>query len=127
MPKASEYPADGTFMIPGGFITSREGNAGQAWDLGVSYSPDPWKFSVVHNESSRKVAKGQKTKGSAFTFTTDYKVRPGLILFGELDFISSKSCDYACAVYNAVRAKGERGAIRKQSAVLVSVGAKFFF
>ncbi|MDR0630513.1 MAG: porin [Holosporales bacterium] len=123
-PRASEYPKDGAFMIPGGFITARDGNAGHAWNVGASFKlNDKWTHSFVYHRTQRKVTTKQKTTGDIFTFATDYQICQGITMFLEVNLVDTKSCDYACAIFNAIRPKGERNAIRKQKTTLFVLGA----
>lgn len=127
LPVSSTYTSDsGLAVLPGGFIAAKDSNAGHAWNIGARYNLGKnWSFAGVYHRTDRKVTAGQKATGNMFTFTTDYLVCPGLKLFVEVDHVVTKSCDYACAVYNLVRNK--KDAIRKQNATLFAVGAKVSF
>ncbi|MDR1476397.1 MAG: porin [Holosporales bacterium] len=126
LPKTEEFTTpDGKSVIPGGFLVAKDGNAGQVWNLGASYTTGRWTFAGVYNRMSRKVTEGQRTAGNIYTFAVEYLACPGLKFFGEIDQISTHSCDYACAVYNLVHEK--KNAIKKQSATFIAVGAKVSF
>lgn len=126
LPKDSEFTTkDGKSVIPGGFLVAKDGNAGHAWNLGVKYTMDRWTFTGIYNRTHRKVTAGQNTSGGIYTLSVEYLVCPGLKFFGEMDLISTRSCDYACAVYNLVHEN--KSAIRKQKATFIAVGAKVSF
>ncbi|MDR1288862.1 MAG: porin [Holosporales bacterium] len=126
LPKDSEFmSSDNKAVIPGGFLVAKDGNAGYAWNVGTRYIWKQWTFTGVYNRTHRKVTAGQNASGNIYTLSVEYLVCPGLKFFGELDQISTKSCDYACSVYNLVRAK--KNAIKKQTATFIAVGAKISF
>jgi hypothetical protein len=127
LPKDSEFTADDNkAVIPGGFLVAKDGNAGHAWNVGAKCAVnDQWSITGVYNRTHRKVTAGQSASANIYTLSVEYVVCPGLKLFGELDQVSTKSCDYACAVYNLVRTK--KNAIKKQSATFIAVGAKVSF
>lgn len=127
LPKVSEYTDSVTkgVVLPGGFMSAKDGNSGQAWNVGARYEYKDWIFSGVYHNTSRKVTAGQKTRGHMLTFAVDYLVCPGLKLFAEVDYINTKSCDYACALYNLVH--NEKNAIKKQHAEVLAIGAKVSF
>ncbi|MDR3030873.1 MAG: porin [Holosporales bacterium] len=126
LPAASAYINDENKMVlPGGFLSSKEGTAGQAWNVGMKYNYKEWTFSGVYHNTSRRIDVGQKAKGNMFTLATDYLVCPGLKLFVELDYVITRAADYSCATYNLVRTG--KNAVKKQKTGLFVIGAKVCF
>ncbi len=123
LPKKSEYLSDD--MILGGFLTTKESNAGQAWNIGARYIYGKWAFATVFHRMERKVQAKEKTKGNAICFTTDYTIVKGLKFFGEIDYVNTKSSNKACEMYNLVH--DDKIAIKKQKTVLFVLGAKVSF
>jgi hypothetical protein len=87
-------------QAPVHFLSLPGANAGSAWNVGVQYKYHDWTFATVFHQTQRRVTKDQKTKGNMLTFSTDYKVCDGLVLFAEFDNIRSKSCAAACDMRN---------------------------
>lgn len=125
MPKKEVYQNQPDDFIPGGFLTTKDGNAGQAWNIGAKYEYNKWTFSTVYHNISRKVTKSEKVKGDVISFAVDYLVCSGLKIFGELDYIKAKSSDTACKMYNLTHEK--KDAIKKQNSAVFCVGAKITF
>lgn len=125
LPKKEVYTSQPDDFIPGGFLVTRDGNSGQAWNLGAKYEYKKWEFSTVYHNISRKVAKSEKIKGHITSFAVDYLVCSGLKIFGEFDYIYAKSCDTACKMYNLMHEK--KDAIKKQNTAVFSLGAKVTF
>ena len=126
LPKLEEYTsADNKMVIPGGFMTAKDGNAGRAWNVGMKYEIGKWAFATVYHKITRKITEGQTAKGDMYTLTADYNICPGLCLFGEIDYVATKSTPYACSVYNLVR-KNKTAIIDQKTTVFV-FGAKVSF
>jgi hypothetical protein len=126
MPTTAVYEGQTEDFIPGGFITTKDGNAGQAWNIGGSYAYDEkWTFATVYHHMSRKVSKTEKVQGHAISFTADYLICAGLKLFSELNYVNAKSCDAACKMYNLTHDK--QSAVKKQNSTVFVVGAKVTF
>ncbi|MDR1391086.1 MAG: porin [Holosporales bacterium] len=113
----------------GNFMSTKDGNAGHAWNVGIRYNlDDKWSFSSVLHKVQRKVSAGERTKGDMLTFAIDYKVCDGFMLFAEFDHIKTKSCKSACEQYNSVfKDAKDKNAIAKQRCQLFVIGAKVSF
>ncbi len=125
MPKKEVYTDKKDDFIPGGFLTTKDGNAGQVWTVGAKYNYQKWEFSTVYHNISRKVAKSEKVKGHAWTLAADYIICSGLKIYGEFDYIYSKSTDTACKMYNLTHS--DKTAIRQQNTAVFVLGAKVTF
>jgi hypothetical protein len=125
LPKKEVYEGKADDFIPGGFLVTKDGNAGQAWNVGAKYKYNKWEFSTVYHNMQRKVAKSEKVRGHALTLAVDYLVCAGLKIFAEFDYITSKSCDTACRMYNLTHEA--KKAIKKQDAGAFILGAKVTF
>ncbi|MBQ9335082.1 MAG: porin, partial [Alphaproteobacteria bacterium] len=99
----------------GNFLGTDKSNAGRAWNFGLQYRlNDNWTFSGVFHQMRRKVDTNAHTKGNAINLAAEYKVCDGLKLFAEYAYISTKSCEEACARYNAIyKEKEKQNAIMK--------------
>ena len=104
-------------VIPGGFLSNKDGDAGQIWNVGLQYKHEKWTFATAYLQSTRKVTKTEKSKGHILTFTVDYNICSGLRVFSEVD--------YADAVYNLTQ--GYYTAIKKQNAAVFIFGAAITF
>jgi predicted porin len=117
----------------GGFLATKESNAGHAWNIGARYTMGDWKFAVVYHQTRRRVAIGQKTRGQMITFSAEYKVCDGLLLFAEIDHVMTHSCDKACELRDKAATgdpepqEADKVAIKKQNCSLVALGAKVSF
>ena len=113
----------------GNFLGTDKSNAGRAWNVGVQYRlNENWTFSGVFHQMRRKVDSNAHTKGNAINLAAEYRVCDGLKLFAEYAYIRTKSCEEACARYNAIYNKAEKqNAIMKQGANLIVLGAKVSF
>ena len=113
----------------GNFLGTDKSNAGRAWNFGLQYRlNENWTFSGVFHQMRRKVDTNAHTKGNAINLAAEYKVCDGLKLFAEYAYISTKSCEEACARYNAIyKEKEKQNAIMKQGANLIVLGAKVSF
>lgn len=80
------------------------GNAGKLWDVGIQYTYESWQFAVAYFNSKRKISAEDNVKSDIVTATVDYKVLPGLKLFTEVDFVSSKASEKVVALANKVNA-----------------------
>jgi predicted porin len=99
------------------------GNAGKLWDVGVQYTYESWQFAVAYFNSKRKINVGNNVKSDIVTATIDYKVLPGLKLFAEADFVSSKAPEIVAALANKAKAVGTTN----NSGKVFLVGARLSF
>ena len=106
-------------------MSNSEGTAGQSFNAGVRYDWKKWAFAIVGHRASRKVTKDQKAISHILSFTVDWLVRPGLKVFTEIDYIKSKSCPYACSLYNLNHKA--KDAVMDQSGTMFTIGAKILF
>jgi predicted porin len=125
LPKKEVYEGRPDDFVPGGFLATKDGNAGQAWNIGAKYKYNKWEFSTVYHSMQRKIAKSEKVKGHALTLAIDYLVCSGLKIFGEFDYVTSKSCDTACRMYNLTH--DSRKAIKRQDTGVFILGAQVTF
>lgn len=123
LPKSSEYTKYGLENFEG-FLVNKDGDAGQAWNVGMKYSLGKSDIAVVYHNLTRDVTKNEKTKGDVVSLTVDYALHPGFIIFGEFNYISMTSSDFACKAFNKV---GEDAAVKSQDASVFVVGAKVNF
>ena len=125
--KKSRLPKTAGQTIITGKLTSDDlmnGNAGKMWDVGAQYVHDAWQFGIAYFNSERKINATDKAKSKVIAATVDYKIFPGLKLFSEVDFVSTKTT--ASAVSLANRVKDDSG-IGNNSGKLFLVGAKISF
>ncbi len=127
LPKLSAYTnSDRQMIIPGGFITTKDGDAGQAWNVGLKCKlNEKWTVAGVYHNTSRKITATEKARGDIFTVTCDYLICSGLKVFLEIDQAITRSSDTACQLHNLFQTK--KIAIRKQNSTLISVGAVINF
>lgn len=125
LPKKEVYKNQPSDFIPGGFLVDKDGNAGEAWNIGAKYEHNKWEFSTVYHNISRKVTKSEKVTGNIISFAADYLVCSGLKVFGEFDYVNAKSCDTACKMYNLTHET--KDAIKRQNAAIFAIGAKVTF
>jgi predicted porin len=121
----SRLPVQNTdFTNVGGFIATKNSNAGHVWNVGARYKYKDWTFSAVFHRTQRKIDVGEKTRGNMLTSAVDYKICDGLLVFTEIDYIFTRSCDKACKIRDAHVANS---AIKKQRCLLIVLGAKVSF
>ncbi len=124
MPVKEAYKANGSEQIVlGEFLSTVDGNAGSAWNIGTKYEFGKWTLAVVYHNMQRRVTKDQKAKGYAITFGVDYAVWQGFKLFGEIDFVHGKSCDFA-KQRAAALLENKRYPIKKQNSWVFAIGGK---
>ncbi len=113
----------------GNFLGSTKANAGKAWNIGARYQVnDQLTLSGVFHHTKRKVDTNAYTRGNMLTLAADYKIVDGLVLFAEIDYIKTKSCEEACKRYNMIfNSDKKRNAIMKQHGELFVIGAKVCF
>lgn len=129
MPVANTYTND--TLIPGGFMSNKDGNAGQAWNVGARYNYQKWIFSTVYHNMQRKITKDDKVTGHAISVAADYIICAGLKVYAEVDYITSKSCDVACNMYSLAHRNNDSSvgtkSIKKQDAGMITIGAEVSF
>ncbi|MDR1488716.1 MAG: porin [Holosporales bacterium] len=125
-PVEATYTDKNDMFALGGFIISKDGNAGSCWNIGSKYAfNEKLEVSMVYHNMQRKITKSDKSQGHAVSFASDYIITSGLKLFGEISFINSETSDSACRMYNLTHS--DKNAIKKQSATVFIVGAKITF
>ncbi|MDR1032009.1 MAG: porin [Holosporales bacterium] len=70
-------------------------DAGKAYTLGVSYVFDKWKFAAACMHTIQNFGKSNKAACNAFSCTVDYHYVNGLAFYGELNYISTTTCEVA--------------------------------
>ncbi len=124
MPVKEAYKANNSEQIVlGEFLSTVDGNAGSAWNIGTKYEFGKWTLAVVYHNMQRRVTKDQKAKGYAITFGVDYAVWQGFKLFGEIDFVHGKSCDFAKQQAAALLGN-RRYPIERQNSWVFAIGGK---
>ena len=63
------------------------GNERSYWNVGGAYETGPFGFSVTYFESESELAAGGTNDFSNLSFSTDYKLAPGLTPYAEVDFV----------------------------------------
>ena len=125
LPKKAVYENRAETFIPGGFLTTKDSNAGSAWNIGARYIFDKWTFATVFHHMERKFTSKEKIKGNAISFSVDYNIVSGCKLFAEIDYVRSKSPDCVCEMYNVVH--DDKDAVKRQKTGLLILGAKVSF
>ncbi len=72
-------------------VGTEKGNAGYAWDVGASYSFGAYKLAAAYHRTDRKLAEKEKANSNIVTVTADMKLFEGWKIFGEMDFINTKT------------------------------------
>ena len=141
LPVDATYVSTTTPVTPGGFLANKGGNAGQAWNAGLQYMYEKWAFAGVYTNTSRKVTNSytnaaggtngaEKSTGNIYSFTTDYTVCSGLKVFAEVDLVSTKASNYACAITNLAKyttSPTSLDAIKKQNSAVFVLGVNITF
>lgn len=125
--KKSRLPKTaGQTIIPGKLTSDQlmHGNAGKMWDAGVQYVYESWQFATAFFHSKRKINVSETAQSKVLAFTVDKKVYPGLKLFAEVDFASSKTTQNIVNLANNI--KSDSG-IDNNSGKMFIVGAFFSF
>lgn len=101
-----------------------DGNAGKLWDVGIQYTYESWQFAIAYFSSKRKISTVDNVKSDIVTGTVDYKILPGLKLFAEVDFASSRASQNVADLANKVKA--DTG-VSNNSGKAFLVGARLSF
>jgi hypothetical protein len=105
------------------------GNAGQAWNLGGSYTVGAYQFAAAYHNTYRKTDATNRANSDILVTTVDLSALPGLKFFGEVDFVKTRTNDKAVAIQQTfldASGKGQK-AIGNNSATLFMVGSKVSF
>lgn len=126
LPTESMYKSsDGKSVIIPGFMCDKDGNAGRGWNIGARIDWKKLALAAVYHRTWRNVTKDDKAVGNVVTVTADYLIKPSFKIFAEFDYVTSKSCDYACNLNN-INMKN-KSAIAKQSGTILAAGATVQF
>ena len=121
MYKSSE---DKNVIIPG-FMCDKDGTAGSGWNIGIRIDWNKLALATVYHRTQRNVTKNDKAIGNVFTITADYLIKPSFKVFAEFDYVTSKSCNYACNLNN-INMKS-KSAIAEQSGTILAMGTTVQF
>lgn len=126
LPKKSAYKSASKEIITiPAFMCNEDGTAGRAWNIGARIDWKKWAFAGVYHNTSRNITKNDKTRGHVLTLTADYLLKPGFKIFTEFDYMTSKSCAYACNLYNINI--DEKNAVMHQKGWLITGGITIQF
>jgi predicted porin len=124
-PAAACYEGN-EFFLPGGFISTRDSNAGSGWNIGMKYAVTPcFAFASVVHLFSRRITKSEETKLIAVSFSAEYKLCPGVLGFVEGDWIKTESSATAGKLYNA--SQGKDVAVKDRNGFFFLIGMKVYF
>lgn len=105
------------------------GNAGAAWNVGAGYTMGAYQFGASYQRTNRNTGEGQKAGSDFYSATVDLTPVQGLKIYGEVDYIRSRTNATAVARENQMIAKAGKPlqAIGNNSGLLGIVGTKISF
>ncbi len=123
---SSSSPAPGTLLLGNSYL----GNSGKAWNVGTSYTIGAYQFAATYHRTDRKTDASNKATSDIIVTTVDLNALQGLKVFGEVDFISTKTNAGAIAVQQSYMTNTENKgnkAIGGNSATVFILGTKVSF
>ena len=105
------------------------GNAGKAWNVGTSYTVGAYQFATAYHRTDRRTDATGNASSDIIATSVDLSALQGLKVFGEVDFIRTKTNANAVAVqqqFMAIDGKGNQAISNNSGAVFV-VGTKVSF
>ena len=123
----SRLPKQPITVLPLG--DTYQGNAGTAWNLGASYTVGAYQFASAFHRTSRKTDATNRATSDILVNTVDFSALQGLKVFGELDFVKTRTNDKAKTIQQTYfdQAKNGYKAIGDNAATVFIVGTKVSF
>ncbi|MBI1954726.1 MAG: porin [Proteobacteria bacterium] len=105
------------------------GTAGQAWNVGASYSMGAYQFSAAYQKTSRKTDLTNKASSDIYGISVDVAALTGLAIYGEVDYVSMKTNQAAVNVYKGLSSgtKMNDRAVGDNSGTVFIMGTKVSF
>lgn len=106
-----------------------QGNAGNAWNLGASYTLGAYQFATGYFRTDRKTDYNNKAHSDIVTATADFTPLQGLKFFSEVDIVKTRTNEKAKKIQQSfmdVDGKGLK-AIGNNSATVFMLGSKISF
>lgn len=119
------YDKNGNLLLGNTYL----GNSGKAWNVGTSYTIGAYQFAAAYHRTDRKSDAVSGTSSDILATSVDLSALQGLKVYGEVDFIKTRTNAGAMAVQQAFMDSDGKGnkAIRNNSAAVFILGTKVSF
>lgn len=132
----SRLPKDGSLSYsaktPGQLYlgNSHLGNSGRAWNVGTSYTVGAYQFAATYHRTDRKSDATNGTSSDIIATSVDLSALQGLKVYGEVDFVKTRTNLGAVAVQQSYLTNSENKgnkAIGNNSGAVFVLGTKVSF